>query len=289
MPVEKAVMLGTGVMGLPMALRLAEKGFEVHAIVRSNADRAAELSRAGVQVHGSIAEISIGAVFYVLALPTRMDQLDNLHEAETESWALATGSIVVDCSTIAPQAAVELRESLSASGIGYIECPVSGGPMGARDGSLTGLVVGEDDVLSRARRVLDALLGRQIFTGGPGSAQTMKLLNNMILAANMAANAEALSVARRHGLDMNMVREVVLASSGSNWQMANIVPKTILRDVFDPLYSLDNLVKDLSLFEEISQADDLPVSSSVIGRYRAARAAFGGGADFSSVYRLHSR
>ena len=155
-------------------------------------------------------------------------------QVAAEVAASRTLRIYVEMSTIGSAAMARIAQSLAARGITLVDCPISGGPKGARAGTLSVIAAGPRAALDEIRPLL-ARIGRTVFEVGerPGQAQLMKLVNNLISAANMAASFEALVLGAKGGLDPDLMVDVINASTGRNSATLDKVPKAVLPGTFD--------------------------------------------------------
>jgi 2-hydroxy-3-oxopropionate reductase len=202
----KIAVLGTGMMGLPMARRLARAGHEVHAWNRTRA-KAEPLAADGVAIHDSAADAVRGVDFAVSLLENGAivgDVLFNLGVAE----AMSRGSLFIDMASIQPREAREHAARLQALGVQHLDAPVSGGTLGAEAGTLAIMAGGEEADFARALPVF-AALGRATRVGPHGAGQLAKLANQMIVGITIGAVAEALLLAERGGADPAKVREAI--------------------------------------------------------------------------------
>lgn len=202
----KIAVLGTGMMGLPMARRLARAGHEIHAWNRTRA-KAEPLAADGATVHDSAADAVRGVDFAVSLLENGAivgDVLFNLGVAE----AMPRGSLFIDMASIQPREAREHAARLQALGVQHLDAPVSGGTLGAEAGTLAIMAGGDETDFARALPVF-AALGRATRVGPHGAGQLAKLANQMIVGITIGAVAEALLLAERGGADPAKVREAI--------------------------------------------------------------------------------
>ena len=156
--------------------------------------------------------------------------------------------LYLETSTIGRRPVIEIANTLAAKNIKVLDCPVSGGPRGADDGTLAIMVSGEATVIESVRKILN-IIGKNVFEIGPepGMAQMMKLVNNIISASNMASAFEALVLGAKAGLDADLMVKVINASTGRNSATTDKVPKSVLPGTFDYGASTHTLHKDISL------------------------------------------
>jgi 3-hydroxyisobutyrate dehydrogenase len=199
------------------------------------------------------------------------------------------GTLVVDVSTGPPELARRLASELSAHDV--LDAPVSGGPRGAQDASLTIMVGGGTDGYRRALPLLESL-GRLVVHVGPhGAGQAAKLCNNLVAGATMVAVAEACALAEREGLDPATLYEIMRASTGDSRVLRTRFPLGGVDDAhpssrgFEPLFTLDLIAKDLELALELAEADDVSasVAAAALARYRDGQRDGSGHLDYSAV------
>ncbi len=237
--------IGTGIMGAPMARRLLRGGHQVRAFNRSP-QKARALAADGAVVAGDIAEAAHGAEAVFIMVPDTPDVEGVVAALEP---ALARGQLVIDMSTIAPEAERTIAKRLAVAGVEYLDAPVSGGEPGAIEGTLTIMTGGTEAAFARALPMLE-LLGKRITHMGPsGAGQTTKLANQIAVALTLEAAAEALLFARNSGLDPALVLEAIGAGAAGSWQLSNLGPKIIAQD-YRPGFFVKLIRKDLRLVGE---------------------------------------
>ncbi|CAM4064973.1 NAD(P)-dependent oxidoreductase [Comamonas aquatilis] len=202
----KIAVLGTGMMGLPMARRLADAGHEVHAWNRTQA-KAEPLAAHGVKIHEHAADAVRGVDFAVSLLENGAIVGDVLFTLGVAA-AMPKGSLFIDMASIQPREAREHADKLKALGVQHLDAPVSGGTLGAEAGTLAIMVGGNEADFSRAQPVF-AALGRATHVGPHGAGQLAKLANQMIVGITIGAVAEALLLAEHGGADPAKVREAI--------------------------------------------------------------------------------
>ncbi|WP_439329809.1 NAD(P)-dependent oxidoreductase [Comamonas guangdongensis] len=202
----KIAVLGTGMMGLPMARRLAQAGHEVHAWNRTRA-KAEPLAADGVTIHDQAADAVCGVDFAVSLLENGAIVGEVLFKLGVAA-AMPKGSLFIDMASIQPREAREHADRLLALGVQHLDAPVSGGTLGAEAGTLAIMAGGEAADFARALPLF-AALGRATHVGPHGTGQLTKLANQMIVGITIGAVAEALLLAERGGADPAKVREAI--------------------------------------------------------------------------------
>ena len=279
--------IGLGAMGLPMTRHLVEAGHRVTVASRSQGP-VDEAVRTGAVDGGSPAAVAGAAEVVILCVPNTPDVSAVVAQL---SGALGPGQIVVDCSTIDPDAERAHHEAVGDRGARYLDAPLSGGTAGAQAGSLTLMVGGDADTLADAAPALDPFAGLIVHVGGPGMGQVVKLCNNLIYAAQMVATAEATALARKSGVDMAKLYEVVTHSTGdcvavrTRLPVPGVVPDSPASNGWKPGFMTDLMAKDLDLALSYANRAGVPLGTTASARQvlTATAAAGYGRRDFSSL------
>lgn len=272
----KIAWLGTGLMGQPMARNLLQQGYSLTAWNRTRA-RAEALLPDGATVADTPAEAVAGAEVVISMLadgPTTRAVLFEQGVAD----ALAAGSVVIDMASIPPAMAREHAAWLAERGIGHLDAPVSGGTVGAEEGTLTIMVGGEADEFER-RKAIFAPLGRVTRVGPAGAGQLAKLANQAIVGITIGAVSEALLLAAAGGADPAAVREA-LSGGFADSRILQVHGRRMLERDFRPGGRVRTQVKDQEtiLAAAAEYGLELPLSRRVTELFTALRDS--GGADF---------
>jgi 3-hydroxyisobutyrate dehydrogenase len=261
--------IGTGIMGAPMARRLLRAGHRVRVHNRS-AEKARALSANGATVVADAAECARGAEAVFVMVSDTPDVEGVFAKLEP---VLARGQLVIDMSTIAPDAEREIAARLEKSGIAYLDAPVSGGETGAIEGTLAIMVGGDEAAFKRAQPLFEHLGKRVAHMGPAGAGQTTKLANQIAVAVTLEAAAEALLFARQSGLDPAKVIEAIGAGAAGSWQLNNLGPKIVAGD-YRPGFFVQLMRKDLRLVAEAAheQGLALPGLTLMTSMFNAASA-----------------
>jgi 3-hydroxyisobutyrate dehydrogenase len=200
---------------------------------------------------------------------------------------LAPGSVVVDMSSSSPLDTLELGAHLAERGVGLVDAPVSGGVPRAEDGTLTLMVGGGDELVERARPVLEVLGGRIFRTGPLGSGHAMKALNNLVGGATYAVAAEALAIGTGYGLDPRVMVAVMNASTGRSFNTEVVLQEHVLTGAYHTGFALGLLAKDVGIAAALAERAgvDAPLGRLLAGRLADAAATLGAGADHSLAHR----
>jgi 3-hydroxyisobutyrate dehydrogenase len=281
----KAAFLGLGVMGYPMAAHLKNKGG--HGVTVYN--RTTAKARKWVLEHGgSMAATPAEAAReqdFVFACVGNDDDLRAVTLGDDGAFAgMKAGSIFIDHTTASAEAARELAESAAAKGIHFLDAPVSGGQAGAENGALTVMVGGDQSVYDRAKPVINCYARMTGLMGPVGSGQLTKMVNQICIAGLVQGLAEGMHFAKRAGLDVEKVVEVISKGAAGSWQMENR-HKTMNAGKFDFGFAIDWMRKDLGICLEEARRNGakLPVAALVDQFYGDVQAMGGGRWDTSSL------
>jgi len=257
-------VIGTGIMGGPMAVNLVKAGFQVTAFNRTAA-RAEALGSEGVTVAKSIAQVGETCSVVITMVPDTPDVLACVEGAGGLAGTMKQGSVLIDMSTVAPGATRELAGRLAATGIAMLDAPVSGGSWGAQSGTLTVMVGGEQSTFDRCLPVFEGM-GKTITLMGPsGMGQATKLVNQILVAGTVSAVAEALTFAAAQGADLLKTIEAVAGGAAGSWQLANLGPRMAQGD-FAPGFMVKLQQKDLRLIQEAAQEAHVPLAVTSLAR-----------------------
>lgn len=285
----KVAVLGLGAMGLPMAGRLAET-LDVTAY-DVMADRTDLAVARGARAASSAAEACASASVVVIGVRNQ-EQFDATVFGEAgAASALAEGSVIILTSTVGAAAAIQGAERLKQHGIDLLDAPVSGGAVRAAAGDLLIMAGAPDEVIERARPVLD-LLASTLYVVGPrpGDGQTMKTVNQLLCGIHTAAAGEALALAQALGLDLDTVLEVLGAGAAASFMLADRGPRMIeqLRGSEPELRSrVDVISKDMGIVHDLvrSAGTAAPVAAAAEQMYLTLMARGLAGADDSVAVR----
>ncbi len=237
--------IGTGVMGQSMARHLMKAGYPVHIFNRTR-NKAASLINDGATWHDSPASVAQASdvLFSIVGYPNDVRET-HLGTNGTLS-ASRSGQIFVDMTTSSPALARELAESAVRKEVSFLDAPVSGGDIGARNATLS-IMVGGEQAAFVALRPLWKVLGKTIVhQGTAGAGQHTKMVNQTLIAANMIGVCEALLYAFRAGLDLPTVLESVASGAAGSWSLSNLGPRIIKGD-FDPGFFVEHFIKDMGI------------------------------------------
>ena len=276
-------IVGLGLLGHAIASRLIRAG---HAVIGFDVlpERVSALAAMGGTPASSAAAVAQSAEAVCTLLPSL---------ATAEAAILGTGGIlagarpslaVIQMSTISPTLTERLAREVRAHGLGFLDCPVSGTSSMVERGDGIFFVGGERALFERWQPVLESVLARAVLVGRVGQAMVLKLVANLLVALNSAAAAEALTLARKAGLDLDVALDVLNASAAAS-SMLKVRGPMIVRGEFPAQMKLDLFMKDIHLMQEAAAAVGAPLPFTDLAErlYAAAQAAGHGGEDLAVV------
>lgn len=274
--------IGLGTMGRPMAGHLVAAGHRLYLCSRRAPPK--ELIDAGAIVCSSRRELAQRADVVITMVPNTPQVRDVLFGADGVAEGLSPGKLVVDMSSIAPLATKQFAAAIAERGCDYLDAPVSGGELGARNATLTIMVGGSAEALERVRPLL-ALMGKNITRiGENGAGQTCKVANQMIVGATIAAVAEALVFAAKTGADPVRVREALLGGFAQS-RVLDVHGDRMIKRTFEPGFRIELHIKDLNL--ALTGANELkvsvPMTETCAELFETCAAAGGAELDHSAV------
>ncbi|MBU3602265.1 2-hydroxy-3-oxopropionate reductase [Polynucleobacter sp. AM-25C3] len=251
----KLGFVGLGIMGAPMAGHLVAAGHEVFISTRSKVPE--ELANSAAIVCASPAEVANKADIIFTMVPDTPDVEKVLFGENGIASGLSKGKIVVDMSSISPIETKAFAQKINALGCGYLDAPVSGGQLGAKGATLTIMVGGSEETFAQVKPIFE-LMGKNItLVGGNGTGQITKVANQIIVALNIEAVAEALLFASKAGADPAKVREALMGGFASS-KILEVHGERMIKRTFDPGFRIELHQKDLNL--ALSSAKALGVS-----------------------------
>jgi 3-hydroxyisobutyrate dehydrogenase-like beta-hydroxyacid dehydrogenase len=282
--IRKVAFFGLGIMGWPMAANLARAGFELSVWTHSEGKAERFASEHGGRAGATSREAAEGADAAVTMVVDSPEVEATLFGEDGAVAGLAGGALCIDMSTIAPSAAKALGGRLAEGGFQFLEAPVSGSRPKAEGGTLTIMAGGEEEAFDRARPLLEAMGELIVHVGPQGHGQMAKVLTNTMGAVNAAALAEAVTVARKAGLDAGAFLEVASGSAG-NSTVLELKGRPMFERDFEPLFKLEHMLKDVR--HCLSEARELGVEVALgplAERLYAQAAEDGrGGEDFAAI------
>ena len=256
--VLSAGVIGLGSMGLGMAQSMVKRGIGVTGF-DINPTAIAKLSEAGGSAAKNVAEVARGADV-LLVVVVNAAQTDAVLFGENGAVAaMKRGSVIVSSATMAPDDARKLAAKTEALGLLYLDAPISGGAAKAAIGQLTVMASGTPSAFQRARPVLDAIAGTVHELGdAAGIGASFKMVNQLLAGVHIAAACEAVTFAKKLGLDLPTVYKVITASAGNSWMFENRVPH-ILDGDYAPRSAVEIFTKDLGIVSDMGRREKFPL------------------------------
>ncbi|EAE1166017.1 NAD(P)-dependent oxidoreductase [Listeria monocytogenes] len=250
---EKIGFVGTGVMGSSMAGHLLEAGYEVLVYTRTKT-KAEDLLEKGalwIKTPGELAN-KVDILISMVGYPKDVEELYLGENGFLEN--LAVGTVAIDMTTSSPALAKKMPEFGREKGIGVLDAPVSGGDIGAKNGTLAIMVGGSEDVFLKVKPIFDILGSSVILQGDAGAGQHTKMVNQIAIASNMIGVTEAIIYAEAAGLNPSSVLDSISGGAAGSWSLANLIPR-VLKDDFSPGFFIKHFIKDMGI--AISEAKQM--------------------------------
>jgi 3-hydroxyisobutyrate dehydrogenase-like beta-hydroxyacid dehydrogenase len=280
--------IGIGAMGEPMSLALLRDGYTVTASAHRNRERLERVCAQGVREAPSPSAVAAASRIVITCVPDAPQVEEAIFGQGGAMQGAGAGTIFIDMSTISPVASRDFAERLRENGHRFIDAPVSGGPVRAASGTLTIMVGASAQDFSEVEPVLKAM-GTPHHVGPVGLGETVKLVNQLIIANIMIANVEALTFARKAGADLEAVRKVLGTATASNYLLEQWLPKTWFAGTFEGGFALDLLRKDLGAALDAARAMKMPLPASAFAyqMYTLQSAEGNGALDYSAVAKFY--
>lgn len=269
---EKVGFIGLGIMGRGMTRNLLKAGVEVRVWNRT-ASKIDELVADGAVAATSPADVAAHSDIIIVCVSDTPDVEEVILGEVGVIRGAKSGSLVIDMSTISPQATQEIAERLAQKGVFMLDAPVSGGSEGAAKGTLAIMVGGEADQLERAMPYFKAMGKTITHVGGHGAGQMVKLFNQILVVINCLAVSEALLFAQAGGLDLQKAIDAVSQGAAGSWMLSNRGPQAIKRD-WRPGFTIDLQQKDVRLILEAADQLGIPAlgTNLIFNLYRTLQA-----------------
>jgi 2-hydroxy-3-oxopropionate reductase len=281
---SKVGFVGLGIMGAPMAGHLLAGGHELSVFTIGKVPE--NLVAAGAKVCANNKEVAQNADIIITMVPDTPDVEKALFDLNGVAEGLSRGKIVVDMSSISPVETKEFAKRINALGCEYLDAPVSGGEVGAKAASLSIMVGGKQEVFDRVRPLFE-LMGKNItLVGGAGDGQTCKVANQIIVALNIEAVAEALLFAAKAGADPAKVRQALMGGFASS-RILEVHGERMVKRTFDPGFRISLHQKDLNLALAVARkiGVSLPNTATCQELFNACAAHGGSAWDHSGMVR----
>ncbi|MBI5968524.1 MAG: 3-hydroxyisobutyrate dehydrogenase [Deltaproteobacteria bacterium] len=279
--------IGLEVMGKPMAKNLMKAGYAlcVNDIVKEPVKELVEL---GAKKGETAKEVGEKSDVVITMVPTSKEVKEVYLNEDGVLTGIKEESIVIDMSTIEPTVSQEIAATALKKNIEMLDAPVSGGQLGAIEGTLTIMVGGKEEIFKECKEIFEAM-GKNIYYCGPiGSGEISKITNNLVAAICMQATCEGMVLGIKAGVQPKVLFEIMSKSSAQNWALSTYMPRKAFKGDFEPGFMVDLMYKDLGLANNLAAIHNVPIllGSAVRQIYEWARATGKGKKDFSAILSL---
>ncbi|WP_034946733.1 2-hydroxy-3-oxopropionate reductase [Erwinia oleae] len=279
----KIGFIGLGIMGKPMSKNLIKAGYSL--VVRDhNPESVAELVSAGAIAADSAKAVAEQSDIIITMLPNSPQVKEVVLGENGVIDGAKPGTIVIDMSSIAPLASREIHAELAKKNVGLLDAPVSGGEPKAVDGTLSVMVGGDKELFDKCYDIMKSMAGSVVHTGDIGAGNVTKLANQVIVALNIAAMSEALTMATKAGVNPDLVYQAIRGGLAGSTVLDAKAPMVMDRN-FKPGFRIDLHIKDLANALDTSHGvgAQLPLTAAVMEMMQALRADGLGSADHSAL------
>jgi len=249
---KKIGWIGTGIMGAPMAKHLVSAGYKVSVYNRTK-EKAGELIAMGCTWFDTPKELAANSDVVVTIIGFPKDVEECYFGEQGIFNGLKPGTILIDMTTTKPSLALKISEEADKIGASFIDAPVSGGQVGAVNGTLSIMIGGKKEVVDSVHPIFEAFGKNMVYQGAAGAGQHAKMCNQITIAGTMIGVCEALIYGAKAGLNLNTMLESITKGAAGCWTLDVLAPKVVKGD-FAPGFSVDNFVKDMSIALEEAEA-----------------------------------
>jgi 2-hydroxy-3-oxopropionate reductase len=282
--------IGIGTMGREMVVNLLKAGHPVRAFDLNEA-AVADIVKEGAARAANPADAAREADIVITMLPDTPHVEAVIYGEHGLLKSPPSGELIVDMSTISPVAVRRIHADLrQQANVSFIDAPVSGGPLGAKNAVLSIMAGGEAEAFAKAEPFFRAIGTTIKHVGASGAGQTVKLCNQLVCGINIQAICEALALGRASGVDLNLLREVLMGGAAGSWMLDKLGPQMIEGHV-GAGFRIDLMFKDLRLVQEHAQALNVPLPGTalVTSQYVDARAHGEGSNGNQALFRVYDR
>ena len=258
---EKVGFIGLGIMGKPMARHLLNAGYPLAVVQKNKA--AAELVEAGAEVYATASAVAENSDIIITMLPDSPDVQEVVFGADGVLQGIQPGALFIDMSTIAPAIAKNLYEVFQQRVVGALDAPVSGGQVGAEAASLSIMVGGNEKAFARALPLFQCMGKNIVHIGEAGAGQTTKACNQMIVGMTIQAVAEAFTLAKKAGVNLEKMREVLLGGFAQS-RILDLHGKRIIDQDFKPGFKIKLHRKDMNIILQSGKEYGVPLYGSAL-------------------------
>lgn len=283
---DRIGFIGLGIMGQPMAKHLVDAGYEV-TVWNRTASKAADLVKAGARLGSSPKDVASRSEITITIVADTPDVRQVILGPDGVIEGARRGAVVVDMSTISPIATREIAGALSRQGVEMLDAPVSGGQKGAIEGTLSIMVGGRPEIFERVLPVFQKLGRNIVHVGGSGAGQVAKACNQLVLSLTLLGVAEALTLARKAGVDPAKVRAALLGGFAQS-RVLEMHGQRMLDGNFEPGFRTRLFHKDMGIVVETGRASGMPLLGAGLAAqlYQMAMSRGLGELDYSALARM---
>lgn len=247
--------IGTGIMGGPMAKHLVNAGYKVNIYNRTK-EKANELIEMGCAWFDTPKELAANSDVIVTIIGFPKDVEECYFGEQGIFNGIKPGAILIDMTTTKPSLAIKISDKAAKTGAEFIDAPVSGGQVGAVNGTLSIMIGGKKEVADSVLPIFEAFGKNMVYQGTAGAGQHTKMCNQITIAGTMIGVCEALIYGAKAGLDLNTMLQSITKGAAGCWTLDVLAPKVVKGD-FAPGFSVDNFVKDMTIALEEAEAMQL--------------------------------
>jgi 3-hydroxyisobutyrate dehydrogenase len=287
---KKIAVVGLGAMGYGVAASLARSGWPIVG-ADTNPLAATRFADEFGKPVASSRDAATGADIVVLVLVNAAQCEAVLFGDAGALASTAPNALIISCVTMDPAQARSIGEKVEAAGRAFVDAPTSGGPVRSAEGALTILASGREDAMKRAEPIFDAIASKVYRLGAEaGAGSAFKMINQLLAGIHIAAACEAIAFAKKLGLDLPKVYEVITASAGNSWMFENRVPH-ILDNDYTPKSAVNIFTKDLGIVSDMARAASFPtpLAASALQMFLMTAASVISRDDDASVARLYAK
>lgn len=266
--IKNVGFIGAGVMGKSMIRNLMKKGFQVTVYSRTKS-KAEDIIAEGAIWRDSAAECAKGQDVIITIVGFPKDVEETYFGEKGIIANSEDNAILIDMTTSSPKLAAKIYDEAKAAGKHALDAPVSGGDSGAKAGTLSIMVGGDKEIFEKAMPVFEAMGTNIIYEGAAGCGQHTKMANQIALTGCIAGVCEAITYARKTGLDIQTMLDSISAGAAGSWQMSNMAPRMLKSD-FNPGFFIKHYIKDMNIATEEGReaGADLSISEAVLAIYK---------------------
>lgn len=281
-------LVGLGHMGRGVAENLLKHGFRLTIYERSERVRQWAAGRSGVQLTPSLRELGSASQVVLLLVTDHRAVHEVLYSSEGILGGLRRGGLVIDMTTGDPTAAVQNHRKVTKRGLRFLEAPMTGGAVGAREGTLLLMVGGDRRLCRDCQPLFSAIARKVVYAGGPGQGMTVKLLQNQLSFTLFLATCEAFWMGTTLGFEEPLLLDVFQNSNARSFETELRFPRFIVSRTFQSGAAIKTGYKDLKLITDLEHrlGMDLPLARTVRRYWEAAMDRVGADADFSRIYQF---